>query len=95
MDSPSHIYFLNTINDFPQKFRELLITEFHRVVSEMPARRAEILKAYQYVPGKVLQRSPANTYSNGYFIVYWAENELELYHPKEVLEFLQVQESNE
>ena len=86
------IPFLASIDDFPQKFRVLLIEEYNRVFSEMPDRRAEILAANAYIPGNVIQRCPANTYLNGYFIVYWAENKIELYHPDEVLAFLRAED---
>ena len=86
------IPFLASIDDFPQKFRVMLIEEYNRVFSEMPARRAEILAAYPSIPGNVLQRSPANTYSNGNFIVFWFENKLQLYNPDKVLAFLRAED---
>jgi hypothetical protein len=82
------IPFLASIEDFPLKFHKFMISEYNRVFSEMPARRAEILAANTNNPDKVLQHSPANTYSNGHFIVYWAENKIELYNPDDVLALL-------
>ncbi len=92
MSSSDYNRFLSTIADFPEKFRETLIKEYHEVVAEMPARRAQIEKDYPYTPGNVLQRSPANSYKNGNFLVYWHENKVELYHPEDVLALLKLLE---